>query len=310
LQLNTFYYIKKLMFKEIYNQVCMMKFNKSLLLISIGLIITSTQAVLAEDAMSKSTFDWTGVYVGGFVGGATGANVTNKATNSPKLFGVIPQGSSSTSANSSTSGTFMGGGTVGYNWQIPKTPYLIGLEGEYGYLGSSGSSQSQSVGPLGLVSLNTQNKTTIGSDYGYGLVGGRLGYALDRSLFYVKSGAVFTQVNSTNSTNTSIAGSPFNTAGSSNSGGTTTGYAIGGGLNSLHLGMETKTLRSRLNTCILGYQQHPILVRIHLANHFLPILLCLYILKTAVTKTQQAASLPPRLVLIINSNLYVDCHFC
>jgi outer membrane immunogenic protein len=218
------------MFKEIYNQVCMMKFNKSLLLISIGLIITSTQAVLAEDAMSKSTFDWTGVYVGGFVGGATGANVTNKATNSPKLFGVIPQGSSSTSANSSTSGTFMGGGTVGYNWQIPKTPYLIGLEGEYGYLGSSGSSQSQSVGPLGLVSLNTQNKTTIGSDYGYGLVGGRLGYALDRSLFYVKSGAVFTQVNSTNSTNTSIAGSPFNTAGSSNSGGTTTGYAIGGGV--------------------------------------------------------------------------------
>ena len=217
------------MFKEIYNEVCMMKFNKSLLLISIGLIITSTQAVLAEDAMSKSTFDWTGVYVGGFVGGATGANVTNKATNSPKLFGVIPVGSTSTSANSSTSGTFMGGGTVGYNWQIPKTPYLIGLEGEYGYLGSSGSSQSQSVGPLGIVSLNTQNKTTIGSDFGYGLVGGRLGYALDRSLFYVKSGAVFTQVSSTNSTNTTTP-LPFNTAGSSNSGGTTTGYAIGGGV--------------------------------------------------------------------------------
>lgn len=171
--------------------------------------------------------------MGGFVGGATGANVTNKATNSPKLYGVIPVGSTSTSANSSTSGTFMGGGTVGYNWQIPKTPYLIGLEGEYGYLGSSGNSQSQSVGTLGMVQLNTQNKTTIGSDFGYGLVGGRIGYALDRSLFYVKSGAVFTQVKSTNSTNTNTTPAVplnFNTAGSSSSGGTTTGYAIGGGV--------------------------------------------------------------------------------
>ena len=204
-----------------------------------GVAIADTVTTPASSSTSatKSTYDWTGVYVGGFVGGATGANTTNSSTNSPAspvldlLEGAhIALPATSTSTNSSTSASFIGGGTVGYNWQIPKTPYLIGLEGEYGYLGSSGSSQSQSVGPLGLVSLNTQNKTTIGSDYGYGLVGGRLGYALDRSLFYVKSGAVFTQVNSTNSTNTTIPGLPFNTAGSSNSGGTTTGYAIGGGV--------------------------------------------------------------------------------
>ncbi len=206
--------------------------NYKLFLLSLCLVALSG-ITLADSTIPKSTYDWTGVYVGGFVGGATGANVTNKATNSPKLLGVIPMGSTSTSTNSSTSGSFMGGGTVGYNWQIPKTPYLIGLEGEYGYLGSSGSSQSQSVGPLGIVQLNTQNKTTIGSDFGYGLVGGRIGYALDRSLFYVKSGAVFTQVKSTNSTNTNTTPDVplnFNTAGSSSSGGTTTGYAIGGGV--------------------------------------------------------------------------------
>ena len=125
----------------------------------------------------------------------------------------------------------MGGGTVGYNWQIGKSPYLVGLEGEYGYLGSSGSSQSQSVGTLGILSLNTSNKTTIGSDYGYGLVGGRIGYALDRTLFYVKSGAVFTQIKSTNSTNSNVIRGPdYNTSGSSSSGGTATGYAIGGGV--------------------------------------------------------------------------------
>ena len=203
--------------------------NYKLFLLPLSLIAFSSTS-FADGTPSKSSYDWTGVYVGGFVGGATGANVTNKATNSPKLFGEIPFGSTSTSTNSSTSGSFMGGGTVGYNWQLPKTPYLIGLEGEYGYLGSSGSSQSQSVGPQGIVQLNTQNKTTIGSDFGYGLVGGRIGYALDRSLFYVKSGAVFTQVQSTNSTITGIPDTPFNTAGSSNSGGTTTGYAIGGGI--------------------------------------------------------------------------------
>ena len=206
--------------------------NYKLFLLPLSLIAFSSTS-FADGTPSKSSYDWTGVYVGGFVGGATGANVTNKATNSPKLFGEIPFGSTSTSTNSSTSGSFMGGGTVGYNWQLPKTPYLIGLEGEYGYLGSSGSSQSQSVGPQGIVQLNTQNKTTIGSDFGYGLVGGRIGYALDRSIFYVKSGAVFTQVKSTNSTNTNTTPDVplnFNTAGSSSSGGTTTGFAIGGGV--------------------------------------------------------------------------------
>jgi len=210
----------------------MIKFNRFMALLSIGLVISCVTNALADTTPSKSTYNWTGAYVGGFVGGASGADSISSDTNSPKLFGIYPVGSSSTTNNYSTNSSFMGGGTVGYNWQIEKTPYLIGLEGEYGYLGQSGSSQSQSIGPLGIVHLNTKNKTTIGSGYGYGLMGGRLGYALNRSLFYVKSGAVFTQVNSTNSTNTNATffGSNYSTAGASNSGGTTTGYVIGGGV--------------------------------------------------------------------------------
>ena len=205
--------------------------NYKVFILPFSLLVLSS-ASFADSATSKSTYDWTGVYVGGFVGGASGANATNSDTNTPKHLGIYSVGSSSTSNNYSTSSSFMGGGTVGYNWQIGKTPYLIGLEGEYGYLGQSGSSQSQSMGPLHIVHINTQNKTTIGSDYGYGLVGGRFGYALDKALFYIKSGAVFTQVKSTNSTNTNanFFGDNYSTAGSSNSGGTTTGYAIGGGV--------------------------------------------------------------------------------
>ena len=73
-----------------------------------------------------------------------------------------------------------------------------------------------------LASDNSQSSTSIGADYGYGLIGGRLGYALDRSLIYIKSGAVFTTVNS------SWSDTAYGLNGTSNKA-TTTGYALGAG---------------------------------------------------------------------------------
>jgi outer membrane immunogenic protein len=207
--------------------------NYRVFILPFSLLVLSGTS-FADSAAPKSTYDWTGVYVGGFVGGASGANTTS-STNGllTDADGFTTGYNGSGSSNYSTSSSFIGGGTIGYNWQIPKTPYLIGLEGEYGYLGQSGSSQTTAVGhDFGdSVSYNTQNKTTIGSNFGYGLVGGRLGYAMDRSLFYVKSGAVFTQVSTTNSSTPDHTGDaiPFS-SNSTNSGGTTTGYAIGGGI--------------------------------------------------------------------------------
>jgi outer membrane immunogenic protein len=220
-----------------------------------GVAIADTVATPAPSSTtaSKSTYDWTGVYVGGFVGGATGANATSSTNGSLSFFGPDPTYSASGSRNYSTSSSFMGGGTVGYNWQIPKTPYLIGLEGEYGYLGQSGSSQtSASQGYAGGMNYNTQNKTTIGSNYGYGLVGGRLGYALDRSLFYVKSGAVFTQVSSTNSSTPSHIGYNDFSSNSTQSGGTTTGYAIGGGVEYAPSWYSNKNLTLKVEYLYFG----------------------------------------------------------
>ena len=198
----------------------------------IAIADTVTKPAPSSTAATKSTYDWTGVYVGGFVGGASGANGTSSNSSGQNNNGVTdPIYSDNSSSNYSTSSSFIGGGTVGYNWQIGKTPYLVGLEGEYGYLGMSGSSQEQSILSVsnGDVSTSsTNNKTTIGADYGYGLIGGRLGYALNRSLFYIKSGAVFTQVKSTNTTNTSSTSPGFipntqlnDNPNPSNSGGTT-----------------------------------------------------------------------------------------
>ena len=136
--------------------------------------------------------------------------------------------------NYTTSASFIGGGTVGYNWQIGKTAYLIGLEGEYGYLSMDGSGIDPNNAAWNLANpspsrVSATHNTKIGGNDGYGLVGGRIGYAFDKTLFYIKSGAVFTKTQ-TNYSN----GSFLNTSGSSN----TPGYAIGVGIEYLYFGIN------------------------------------------------------------------------
>jgi len=199
--------------------------NHKLFLLPLCLVALSG-ITLADSAIPKSTYDWTGIYVGGFIGGATGSDVSNTPS-----FDTVERGwwTGSAANNYSTKAGFIGGGTVGYNWQIGKTPYLVGIEGEYGYLSQQNSKTDPNAATWnaqtklpGDPSDNSQSSTSIGADYGYGLIGGRLGYALDRSLIYVKSGAVFTTVNS------SWSDTAWDFNGTSNKA-TTTGYAVGAG---------------------------------------------------------------------------------
>ena len=104
---------------------------------------------------------------------------------------------------------------------------MVGLEGEYGYLSQNGSKTDPNAVTWSAAHQNqrpdnSKSSTSIGADYGYGLVGGRLGYALDRSLIFIKSGAVFTTVNS------SWSDTAYGFNGTSNKA-TTTGYALGAG---------------------------------------------------------------------------------
>ena len=91
---------------------------------------TVTTSAPSSTTATKSTYDWTGVYVGGFVGGATSAKTTTTEPYGgtlPSHYWNAPYGKS---YSYDTNASFIGGGTVGYNWQIGTTPYLIGLEGE------------------------------------------------------------------------------------------------------------------------------------------------------------------------------------
>ncbi|MBA0921892.1 MAG: porin family protein [Nitrosospira sp.] len=184
-------------------------------------------AVLSGNALAdapEARHDWTGFYVGGFVGGAAGTktNTTAPVDSDGSFWNAYGFPSSY-----HTKASVMGGGTVGYNWQLGKSPYLIGLEAEYGYLGSKGSKQDPNAAPRGDAG-DGSHSTKIGGSYGYGLIGGRLGYAHDRSLFYVKSGAVFTTTKTNFNDfnyNPSVSGT-LHTSGKSDN----VGYAIGGGI--------------------------------------------------------------------------------
>ena len=162
---------------------------------------------------------------GGYAGGASSARTTSSG---PIIAGttLFPDKSYSYDTDSS----FIGGGTLGYNWQIGETPYLIGLEGEYGYLDMAAST----AGPNNPIPqfITATHSTNIGGSYGYGLVGARAGYILNKSLLYVKSGAVFT------STQTNFDFNLHNTPtelinglnGHSSVNNTSVGFAIGGGI--------------------------------------------------------------------------------
>ncbi|RAI43307.1 outer membrane protein [Rhodoplanes roseus] len=128
-------------------------------------------------------FSWTGCYVGGFVGGAWNADDTVVADrNGLTSFGPHSWGYK-------TDSSFIGGGTVGCNWQPVGSPFVLGLEGEVGYMSIEGSGYDPLSGSF------LYSSTKVG-DW-YGIIAGRLGYSFDRAMIYVKGGVAFVDVENT-----------------------------------------------------------------------------------------------------------------
>ncbi|CAL8973684.1 hypothetical protein RHODGE_RHODGE_00883 [Rhodoplanes serenus] len=126
-------------------------------------------------------FSWTGCYVGGFVGGAwAGEDVSAYDRNG--VFGVGSWGYK-------TDSSVIGGGTLGCNWQPVGSQFVLGLEGEIGYMSLEGSAYD----PVSFGTAFPLYSSTKVGDW-YGMVTGRLGFAWDRALLYVKGGAAFVDV--------------------------------------------------------------------------------------------------------------------
>jgi outer membrane immunogenic protein len=149
-------------------------------------------------------FSWTGCYLGGYVGGAWSDNDATFTDLGNGLFAAYSGGITAPrreglhSWDVSLDNSFLGGGTLGCNWQPVGTAFVLGIEGEGGYLRLQGSSFDPLISPVLTVAALRGTPDVLGSarvgDW-YGMITGRLGYAWGRALIYIKGGAAFVPVN-------------------------------------------------------------------------------------------------------------------
>jgi outer membrane immunogenic protein len=142
-------------------------------------------------------FTWTGFYVG--VNAGYGWSTNDRNGGFDPVFGYLNSGGSD--------GGFVGGGQVGYNYQIGQ--FVVGLETDIQYADIGGGSNFG------------------GSSDGYfGTVRARAGFAFDRALIYATGGFAYGDIGSTNN---GYYGTTLNNFYGNNSD-TSTGWVLGGGV--------------------------------------------------------------------------------
>jgi outer membrane immunogenic protein len=163
-------------------------------------------------------FSWTGFYIGGQVGYGFGRDNT-----STSLGGVT-----FASAGTNTSG-IIGGGHVGYNFSTQSLPIFGGVLGTGGVIGIEGDVDGSDARRTGLIpaafGLNPGATATVRNEI-QGSIRGRLGFAVDRALFYATGGAAFAEFKHSI---TNPGGFPF-FGGTDSFSSTRVGYTVGGGV--------------------------------------------------------------------------------
>jgi outer membrane immunogenic protein len=159
-------------------------------------------------------FSWSGFYVGVNAGGIFNhASSDGSTLPSPAAFGA-PDFSQSRSSTG-----FIGGGQIGYNYQVSQ--FVMGIEADFDGTTLHGGSDLFGIGDPTYHNLDSQR-----FDF-FGTVRGRIGYAFDRVLVYATGGLAYARVNSTSET-FYAPGDSFTYLGSASS--VRTGYTVGGGI--------------------------------------------------------------------------------
>lgn len=156
-------------------------------------------------------YNWTGFYIGGHIGGGW---ATERSTELAPGTIAFPTGTAF--APHSLSG-FLGGMQGGFNWQDGN--FVFGVEGEWSWEDLKGTSTTVST-VNGFVSTTTVKNTDLA------MLTGRLGYAANSWLFFIKGGGAWGQSRA-NGTGVTGAGVFFDTT---NSSANRTGWVVGGGV--------------------------------------------------------------------------------
>ncbi|MBR1219141.1 porin family protein [Bradyrhizobium sp. U87765 SZCCT0131] len=153
--------------------------------------------------------NWSGVYLGGNVGGATALNRSTLAATAltNEKFNLAPDG-------------YLGGVQIGYNWQAGA--WVYGLETDIQGSSQKDDKPCQLGCFLGIPQLATFNQKM----QWFGTARGRIGYSVGSTLFYATGGFAYGNVK------TDVAGSFLGTAFAQSFSRTRTGYAVGGGIES------------------------------------------------------------------------------
>jgi len=113
-----------------------------------------------------AAYNWSGFYIGGHLGGAwSSEEVTD--------FGAVPALTGSPDPDG-----FIGGAQVGFNWQADR--WVFGIEGDWSASGVDGAATLD--GPF-------TSETSW-----YATLTGRIGYAWDNWMWYVKGGAAWADI--------------------------------------------------------------------------------------------------------------------
>lgn len=112
-----------------------------------------------------AAYNWSGFYIGGHIGYGWGSEEATDFTVTPAVVGATdPDG-------------FIGGLQAGYNWQVDR--WVFGIEGDWSWTGANGGTV------LGAATPFTADHSW------YATLTGRLGYAWDSWMWYVKGGAAW-----------------------------------------------------------------------------------------------------------------------
>jgi outer membrane immunogenic protein len=237
---------------------------KKHLLVSLAVLATAfTFSVSAADLPSRKAAPvytapaatWTGFYAGLNAGGAWANNNSARITTWP-LNGdvaVIYWGTLNGKVASSTTNGFIGGGQIGYNWQLPvgTAVFVTGVEADIQGVAANGGQKTTNAvwQSQPLYCCSVWNSTSASSNLQWlGTVRGRIGYLVTPSLLvYGTGGLAYGSVNfnfsQTQLTSVVFPGSqpcftstcngptPITIApGSAGYSGTMAGYAAGGGV--------------------------------------------------------------------------------
>lgn len=170
-----------------------------------------TKAPMAPAPMAPPVYNWTGFYIGGQVGGGWAEDTVTHVDSGANFPAGFVQGSINPSG-------VLGGVYGGYNYQWGR--FVLGIDGDYSWADLTGSGNDPSPLIPGRVALHHEKINWVAT------VTGRLGYAVNNWLLFVKGGGAWAGFDSHSVVN-NAAGAPLNFTSASE---TRDGWVVGGGV--------------------------------------------------------------------------------